>query len=229
MGRPGSAAHAYDATMSAPGTHPLAGSRRGRSLAGLLTLLSLVLFGGVLWDAGYAWLYPAARFLHRPLPLLGLATLAALTLVAAGWLAARHPPASTVLRLTTLGCAVLLGVGTGAWGMFRTGFASTVERDSTLAVSPDGRYAVVRLDTRDWKDLPHTELRVRSRAGLLSHDADRELVTCRDGWPHGRVDAEFIDERVVRVTMADRPTVTVAFDRRLRPRQPVEACRPADG
>ncbi|MFI9641466.1 hypothetical protein ACIG87_15610 [Micromonospora sp. NPDC051925] len=211
-----------------PGIRPLAGSFCGRLLAGVLTLLSLTLFAGVLWDAGYARLYPALRFLHRPLPLLGLATLAALTLVAAGWLATRRPPASTMLRLGALGCAVLLGVGTAAWGMFRTGFASTVERDSTLAVSPDGRYAVVRLDTRDWKDLPHTELRVRSRAGLLSHDAERELVTCRHEWPAGRIDAEFVGERTVRVAIADRPAVTVAFDRRLRPHQTVDVCRPPD-
>ncbi|WKU07330.1 hypothetical protein [Micromonospora sp. HUAS LYJ1] len=216
--------------MSAgPGTRPLAGSGRGRLLAGLLTLLSLALFAGVLWDAGYARLYPAARFLHRPLPLLGLAALAALTLVLAGWLAARQPPAATALRSGALGCAVLLGVGTGAWGMSRTGFASTVERDSTLAVSPDGRYAVVRLDTRDWKDLPHTELRVRTRAGLLSHDADRELVTCRYERPRGRIDAEFVGERTVRVTLVDRPAVTVAFDGQLRPRHTVDICRPPDG
>ncbi|WP_329011796.1 hypothetical protein OG271_01070 [Micromonospora rifamycinica] len=216
--------------MSAgPGTtRSLAGTRRGRSIAGLSTLLSLLLFGGVIWDAGYARLYPAARFLHRPLPLLGLASLAALTLVAAGWLAARQPPASTALRIGALGCAVLLGVGTSAWGMFRTGFASTVERDSTLAVSPDGRYAVVRLDTRDWKDLPHTELRVRSRAGLLSRDADRELVDCRRGWPSGRIDAEFVGERTVRVTPAGRSAVTVTFDRQMRPRHRVDGCHPAD-
>lgn len=203
--------------------HALVGTRRGRVLAAVL--VSCVLLGLPTVVTGYVNHsgYLALRFLQHAVVVAVSAATAAALLFVAGWLVTRKRPASIIIRsIAGVLAVVLCGVCT-LWSVAIDSLQSEILKVEVLAVSPDGRFEVIQVVTKDWKGGMNTDLRLRSRAGLLSRESEWALASC-NGNTTDRLRADFADSRSVRVD-AGGATVTVGFDAEtMKPDRSVNVC-----
>jgi hypothetical protein len=211
-----------------PARERLSGTRRGRFTALALALavpaaLALIVLSFVA-PTGYVVL----DLIIDNSPFVVLTAIAAGAAIAvAGWLVFRRGPAAITMRIVTGLLAVVVLVAGVFLGFAKSAFAADVLSTEVIAVSPDGRHELVLLETKDWKGTRHHEVRLQSRAGLLSRAADTNLVDIRclvGSADPGRMRAEFTGDRQVSFMHDSGPDVTVTFDDALRPTEPVSFC-----
>lgn len=201
----------------------LAGTSRGRWLAAVLALLAAGLLAVLVLGVPNQGNLLVLRPLQRTwiVPCLGI--LAGVLLLVGARLVSRSRPASVVIPVVVGVVAVPLCAVAVAWGLFFVNFRNEILREEVLGVSPDGRFEVVRQDITDWKDVPGTELRIRSRAGLLSRESALPLASC-EGVPAG-LRTEFLGDGVVQLSVPDGRSRRTSFDpHTLRPAHLLTVC-----
>ncbi|MFC4070252.1 hypothetical protein [Actinoplanes subglobosus] len=206
---------------AAPARARLSGTRLGRFVALALVPIVAAAIGlsalGLVAPTGYIVLDLVVD--NTPFVVLTAVTAGA-GIAVAGWLVFRRGPAAIVVRVVTgLLAAVVLAAGVFV-AFAKASFATDVLSTEVIAVSPDGGHELVVRETRDWKNSTHHELRLRSRAGLLSRVADTDLadISCVAGFADiGRIRATFTAAREVTFANGAGPDVVVAFDDALRP------------
>lgn len=202
----------------------LAGTRRGRVLAAVLLVSALLMLW--LWLVAIGYSNAGYLAFQHGVVLAAFPATAAALLFVAGWLITRKRPASIIIR-TIAGVLALLLCAYGTLGGFvLEGLRSEILKTDVLAVSPDGRFEVVRLHTKDLKGAEHDDLRLRSRAGLLSRESPTEFAWCTTGPADAdRVRADFVDTLTVRVVGTNDVPVSVTFDAEtMRPDRYVDLC-----
>jgi hypothetical protein len=215
-------------TSAPPARVRLSGTRRGRFVAVAFTVAALAAIGlyalGVVAPTGYVVLDAVVD--SGPL-LVVAAVVAGVSIGVAGWLVFGRGPAAIVVRILTCLLAVaVVGLG-GLWGLLKSGFSGEILSTEVVAVSPDGRHEVILRTEKDYKGGKWDVVRLRSRAGLLSREADTDLVTvrCVGGIADaGRMRVTFTADRQVTFEQVNGPAVAVTFDDALRPTAYVSFC-----
>jgi hypothetical protein len=215
-------------TSAPPARVRMSGTRRGRFVAVAFTVAALATVGLYVLGAASPTGYVALDAVVGSGTFLLVAAVAAgVAIVAAGWLVFGRGPAAIVVRiLTCLLAVVVVGIG-GLYGLLKSGFSGEVLATEVVAVSPDDRYEVILRKEKDYKGARHDVVRLRSRAGLLSREADTDLATvrCVDGIADtGRMRVAFTADRQVVFAQVTGPDATVTFDEALRPTAYVSFC-----